>query len=377
MSTGPRAHLGCAEAACWRRRVGDATYGQGVGPGYRHVYPTRLGRLNCHAPNSAVTVPKALARRRCVTGGSFVAGYPFHSLMSRPVKAVSHPVADASEPPLGSVVIPAHNESAAIRRCLDALFAGVAPGELDVVVVCNGCADDTAALARSSGHHVRMVELEAASKSAALRAGDEVARALPRIYLDADVVLHGSAARVVLKRLRAGAVAARPPIHYAISTSSAPVRSYYRARSQVPALLGSLWGAGVYGLSEVGRSRFDAFPDVVADDLWVDRQFAPGEIEIVDCAPVEVAVPRRARDLFRVLRRTYRGKAETAGVDPHDRARETTLSTLQQLRRVGAAGPYAALDAATYTAFAVGARLALTAPLAGRRWERDDSSRTR
>jgi glycosyltransferase involved in cell wall biosynthesis len=293
------------------------------------------------------------------------------------LKPASHPVPNVSELPLGSVVIPAHDESASIRRCLDALFTGVALGELDVVVVCNGCADDTAAQTRSSGHPVRVVELEAASKPAALRAGDDAARALPRIYLDADVVLHGSAARVVLERLGAGAVAARPPVRYATGASSAPVRSYYRARSQVPALLGSLWGAGVYGLSESGRGRFDAFPDVVADDLWVDRQFAPGEIEIVDCAPVEVAVPRRARDLVRVLRRTYRGKAETAGVDPHDRARETTLSTLQQLRRVAAAGPRAALDAATYAAFAVGGRFALAAPLAGGRWERDDSSRTR
>jgi hypothetical protein len=143
----------------------------------------------------------------------------------------------------------------------------------------------------------------------------------------------------------------------------------------VPALLGSLWGAGVYGLSEAGRSRFDTFPDVVADDLWVDRQFAAHEIEILECAPVEVAVPRRARDLFRVLRRTYRGKAEAADVDPHDRARETTLSTIRQLRRLAAAGPCAALDAATYAAFVVGARLVLAAPLTASRWERDESSR--
>jgi glycosyltransferase involved in cell wall biosynthesis len=293
------------------------------------------------------------------------------------VEVTSYPVVNPARPPLGSVVIPAHNESTAIRRCLDALFAGMAPGELDVVVVCNGCVDDTSALAWSSGHPVRVIELEAASKPAALRAGDEVARALPRIYLDADVMLHGSAARALLERLRAGAVAARPPLHYASSASSAPVRSYYRARSQVPSLLGSLWGAGVYGLSEAGRSRFDAFPDVVADDLWVDRQFAPHEIEIVECAPVEVAVPRRARDLLRVLRRTYRGKAETADVDPHDRARETTLSTMRQLRRLAAANPRAALDAATYAAFVVGARLALAAPLTASRWERDESSRTR
>ena len=274
-------------------------------------------------------------------------------------------------------MIPAHDEAAGIRRCLDALFDAVAPGELDVVVVCNGCTDDTAALARMSGHPLRVIELEAASKSAALRAGEAAAPALPRIYLDADVVLHGSAARAVLQRLRAGAIAARPPVRYDSSASSAPVRSYYRARSRVPALLVSLWGAGVYGLSEAGRSRFGAFPDVVADDLWVDRQFAPDEIEIVNCAPVVVAVPRRGRDLFRILRRTYRGKAQTTEVDPHERARATTASTLRQLRRLAAAGPSEALDAATYVAFAAGARLALAAPLPASRWERDESSRAR
>ena len=59
------------------------------------------------------------------------------------------------------------------------------------------------------------------------------------------MILPGSAARLVLERLRAGAVAARPPIRYDSDAASGPVRSYYRARSRVPAVLGSLWGAGV------------------------------------------------------------------------------------------------------------------------------------
>jgi glycosyltransferase involved in cell wall biosynthesis len=277
--------------------------------------------------------------------------------------------------PLGSVVIPAHDEAGVIVRCLDALFEGLEPGELDVVVVCNGCADDTAQRARSSGHPVEVIELQQASKPAALRAGDAATRTLPRLYLDADVVLPGTAARQVLRRLAEGAIAARPPVRYDSSRSSVAVRSYYRARSRIPALLESLWGAGVYGLSEAGRGRFGDFPDVVGDDLWVDRHFAPHEIEIVDCAPVVVSVPRRARDLVRVLRRAYRGKAQTASVDPHDRARATTATTLRQLRRLSASGPTAALDSATYLAFAMGARIALAAPLAGGRWERDESSR--
>ena len=140
-----------------------------------------------------------------------------------------------------------------IGRCLDALFAGFGPGELDVVVVCNGCSDETAELVRSSGHPVRVVELGAASKPAALRVGDAAASAFPRLYLDADVVLPGSAAR-----RGAGAAAGRrdrcptaDPLRH--RGRSAPVRSYYRARSRVPAVLGSLWGAGVYGLSAAGR----------------------------------------------------------------------------------------------------------------------------
>lgn len=280
--------------------------------------------------------------------------------------------------PLGSVVIPAHDEAAVIGRCLDALFTGFLQEELDVVIVCNGCADETAALARSSGHSVRVVELSTASKPAALRVGDAAASAFPRLYLDADVILPGSAARLVLERLRAGAVAARPPIRYDSDAASWLVRSYYRARSRVPAVLGSLWGAGVYGLSAVGRRRFGAFPDLVADDLWVDGHFTDGEIEIVDCPPVVVVAPRRTRDLVEVLRRVYVGKGERASAaDPDGRAPETIASTLRDLGRLAAAGPVAALDAATYTAFAAGARLAVSlGSVSGDGWGRDESSRT-
>jgi hypothetical protein len=62
-----------------------------------------------------------------------------------------------------------------------------------------------------------------------------------------------------------------------------------------------------------------------------------------------------------VLRRVYVGKGErrlrpirTAGRP------ETIASTLRDLGRLAAAGPVAALDAATYTRFAAGARLAVS-----------------
>jgi glycosyltransferase involved in cell wall biosynthesis len=283
---------------------------------------------------------------------------------------------------LGSVIVPAHNEERVIGRCLDSLLLGFDAGELEIVVVCNGCQDRTAEVARAFGPLLEVIELETASKTAALRAGDAAVRAFPRLYLDADVTLSAGAARRLLRALALGAIAARPPICYDTDQSSAFVRSYYRARSRMPAVLGSLWGAGVYGLSAAGRARFGEFPDVTADDLWLDWQFAPEEIQVIDSDPVVVTVPRNAGGLMRILRRTYRGKAQNrTSTDRDARSRETTRGAVGDLGRLLASGPAAAGDAVTYAAFAVGARLALavrSAP-AGTpsvAWERDESSRT-
>jgi glycosyltransferase involved in cell wall biosynthesis len=279
------------------------------------------------------------------------------------------------------VIIPAHNEGRVIRRCLDALFTGVEPWEFEVAVVCNGCVDDTAAQARAAGHQLRIIELAAASKPAALRAGDTQATVLPRLYLDADVVLPGSAARTVLEHLAAGSPAARPALRYDTSRSSVLVRSYFRARSKMPAVLGCLWGAGVYGLSSAGRARFDTFPDLGADDLWLDRQFEPTEIEIVECTPVTVMAPRRSRDLLHTLRRTYRGKDEIGGTQRSDkRARLITARAVRDLLRMVRSRPQSGADAVVYAGFAMAARIraALIRMMKGVTpvvWERDDSSR--
>ena len=283
---------------------------------------------------------------------------------------------------LASVIIPAHDESMVLKRCLDALFDGVPPGRLDVVVVCNGCTDDTAAIARSFGPAVRVIELVEPSKPTALRAGDLAAVAFPRLYVDADVTLSGASALAVIDRLNRGAVAARPRVRYDSSRSSRAVRRYYRARSRLPGVLNSLWGAGVCGLSASGRARFDAFPDTVADDLWLDQQFSPDEVEIVDCAPVVVVVPRRARDLVHMLRRIYRGKAEHRP-NPGAAERERTIrsSVIGDLRRLAASSLTGTVDATVYAAFAVAARLAVAMAsngpaLTATAWERDDSSRS-
>src|SRR5659263_169141 len=94
-----------------------------------------------------------------------------------------------------TVIIPAHNESASIWRLLDALAPGQSAESprdspaLEVLVVCNGCTDDTAAIARQYEPGVRVMEIPEASKRHALDAGDAAAHGARRAYVDADVVI--------------------------------------------------------------------------------------------------------------------------------------------------------------------------------------------
>jgi len=72
-----------------------------------------------------------------------------------------------------SIVIPARNEAPVIARNLRALTTGAAVDEIDVVVVCNACTDDTAGVARSFGPPVRVIETEVGGKAHALNLGDQ------------------------------------------------------------------------------------------------------------------------------------------------------------------------------------------------------------
>lgn len=274
--------------------------------------------------------------------------------------------------PVGSIIIAAHDEEAVIARTLEPLSESAVRGVVEVIVVCNGCRDRTPEVARGVPG-VRVLELGRPSKTAALREGERVMRPGPRLYLDADVILTAAAAVATLRALGGGVIAGRPPHRFDTTGAGLVVRRWYAVRTRLPSVVGSLWGAGCYGLSEGGRARFDDFPEVVADDLVIDSLFEPDEIVIIDTDPVIVHTPRRLRDLLLVLRRSYRSQGEAdAAVEGFGRARRRQLGDLgalirQEPSRVG--------DAAIYALVIVLARLrARIGP--SPTWERDTSSRT-
>lgn len=212
--------------------------------------------------------------------------------------------------PLVSVVIPAHDEEAVIGRCLSGLLRDAAPGELEVVVVCNGCTDATAAVARGFGG-VLVEDLPTAGKAAALDHGDAVARTLPRVFLDADVELTTDAVRRTAAVLaRDGVLAAAPEIRFDLRGASWGVRGFYRIYARGAWATNGLLGSGLYGLSADGRARFDRFPPIIADDFFIRTLFTDAEREVVAGAHFTIRPPRTLRALVRTRTRIFAGNRE-------------------------------------------------------------------
>ncbi|MBO3743313.1 glycosyltransferase [Actinoplanes flavus] len=275
-----------------------------------------------------------------------------------------------------SVVIAAHNEAAVIGRCLDALLSDARPGEFDITVVANGCTDDTVAVARGRPG-VRVIDLATAGKSPALNAGDEAAVGFPRVYLDADVVLTTAAVRSLAAALET-APAATVGRALDVAGRPLPVRAYYAIHGRLPVLRDGLFGRGVVALSEKGRARFGRFPDLVADDLFLDSQFTRQEKAHVTAYTSTVATPRRTGDLIRRLVRVRGGNAAMRAAA--DRGEITvpvrSADRSSWLRDVVLPRPWLAPAALCYVTITVLAAVAAKrAGDGGAAWGRDESSR--
>lgn len=277
----------------------------------------------------------------------------------------------ASGGPAGAVIIPAHDEEHVIARMLDGLLPLISSPEVDVIVVCNGCTDGTAEVARRYAG-VTVLETPVGSKPTAMNLADAATKRWPRLYLDADIEVEASAVEAVFRELsRPGApLASRPSSIVDTRGAMFLVRSYYRARARIPERATRLWGAGLFAASEEGHARFAAFPEVAADDSWFDGLFAEGEKTIVETAPARVHAPRTTAALLQILGRHRRGYVELGTTDPGSQGRGWAL--LGTIR-----GLPSALDAFCYAALAVTARLRsrATVGVGIQQWETDASTR--
>ena len=273
-----------------------------------------------------------------------------------------------------AVVIPAHNEERVLARLLGGLLDGPLP--LEVVVVCNGCTDGTAAVARGFGDAVRVVETPVPSKVRALALGDAQVSGFPRLYVDADVELDNASVGRLCAALADGRrLAVGPRRVLPLDDASPLVRSYYRAWQQLPAVREGLWGRGVIALSAVGHERVGALPEVMSDDLAISLVFGPGERAVVDDALVVIRPPRTVASLLTRRRRSVTGNAalERAGTNRDgSRTRAGDLLALTRSSPRDLPGVLVLLTVAV--AARVGAAWADSRGTSGS-WGRDESSR--
>ena len=277
-----------------------------------------------------------------------------------------------------SIVIPACNEAEVIERCLQSILDDADGLRLDVVVVCNGCTDDTAERARRFGHPVRVFELPVASKGAALAYGDAAARGFPRFFVDADVELHAATIRALASRLQDDSpfIVGAPRVVFELADRPWSVRAFYRTWLSLPFFRSGFIGAGVYALSRRGRQRFDEFPDIVADDGFIRLLARPEERLTLTEHSFRAWPPRRLTLVLQVMTRVRAGRRELARRYPELIANEITgpARTLGEL----AAAPRRWHEAAVYLLVMGWAEMAAVLSLWLQRsvpWAQDRSSR--
>ncbi|MDU8926221.1 glycosyltransferase family 2 protein [Alisedimentitalea sp. MJ-SS2] len=194
-----------------------------------------------------------------------------------------------------SVVIPAANEGAYIGRCLDAMLASdpkpgagsgsiALPMPVEVIVVANGCSDDTAAIARARAPHFRamgwdfkVLELGAVGKPGALNAGDRAAKFGARVYLDADVVVSKPLLDMVGRALQT-----RRPVlvsgQVRIATPQKAISKLYaKTYERVPFMTYGVPACGLFAVNELGRQRWRDWPEIISDDTFARLNFAADE----------------------------------------------------------------------------------------------------
>jgi hypothetical protein len=249
---------------------------------------------------------------------------------------------------------------------------------MDIIVVANGCTDDTAEVAASFGPGVRVLTLPVASKHEALTAGDRAAVSFPRLYVDADVELRAGDARALAAALRQpGVLAAAPRRELAMTGRPWQVRWYYDVWTLLPGVQRGLWGRGVIAVNEAGHRRLVGLPPLQADDLAASLMFEPHETVLVPDARVIVHPPRTLAGLLCCRTRCVTGSAQIERTPDLDGSADRTR--ISDLIAVIRRRPGMLPRVGYFLSVAVFARLRASRARARGdylTWLRDESSRT-
>lgn len=211
-----------------------------------------------------------------------------------------------------TIIIAAFNEAAVIRRTLNLLTAKDHHQQYQILVVCNGCTDNTEQIICQEFKNVICISLTQASKALAIRHAESLQPGFPRLYLDADIELssYNAVSLIQLADDHSTASLVVPGSEVVTQGCERIVKRYYRAWYQTPYVKCAGYGSGTYLLNRSGRSRFGTWPDLTADDAFVRSQFAVDEVHISAEVRVKVMAPKTFLSLVKIKARSKYGNME-------------------------------------------------------------------
>ncbi|MBX6386337.1 MAG: glycosyltransferase family 2 protein [Microbispora sp.] len=257
------------------------------------------------------------------------AGYPLTALGF----AVWRPRPWRSAPPIGeplvSVVLAVRNAGGLLSRRLENLLGQEYPAErLEVIVVCNGCTDDTEAVAARfarSDPRVRVLTSQAdAGKAGALNAGVAAARGEFVVFSDVRQVFAPQSIRRLLEPFAdpsVGAVTGRLVIGRTDTPAVEGVRWYWAyetALRMAESRSGSVIGA-TGAIYAIRRELFEELPArLILDDVYVPLSIVlRGFRTVFSAAAVAFDGPSRdPRQEYLRKRRTMIGNLQLIRVRP-------------------------------------------------------------
>jgi len=187
-----------------------------------------------------------------------------------------------------TVIIPANNEQGYIGPCLQAMVDQTFPADgapsRELIVAANACTDNTIAEAENlrsaleaAGWQLVIQDSPTPGKLGALNRAESIARGRVFAYLDADVICDAGMMVALVDTLDNDT-----PLYSSGTLVVAPCKSFVtkhfaKVWQNLPFMRTNVQGAGLFAVNRAGRSRWDAFPDVIADDGYVRLMFTPEE----------------------------------------------------------------------------------------------------
>lgn len=277
---------------------------------------------------------------------------------------------------LATILIPAFNEEAVIHRSLSPLAAAARDGRFQVIVIANGCTDQTIEAAITACPDAEILDLTEGSKVGALNVGSKRRHGWVTVCLDADVEITEEAiTRLIEPLLVDQADVACGRMIADLTGSTGLVKAFYRGWMLNPYFDAGKPG-GVFAMADwVTRDLFP-MPRVVADDEYIARRTEKYRKAYVPLAAFRVHAPKTLTALLNIRRRSRRGtrSLEESGLissrpSNHAGALLALKRALPQPRRL--------FDVAVYFSAMIWVRvtLAWSTSRSSTTWERDETSR--